>query len=175
MRHLHLLTLDPVDAKDFDDAVLAEPDGNGGYNMWVAIADVAAFVTPGTALDKEAYQRGNSTYLPDRVVPMLPHALSSDLCSLRPREERACMAVEMRFDKTGKKTSHKFHRGVMLSRARLTYGQAQEGFEGHPGEAAEPVVEELENLFAAYQVLKAGAGGAGSAGDRPAGAAGACG
>lgn len=154
LRELHLITIDPVDAKDFDDAVLAISDGQGGYRIWVAIADVAAFVTPGSALDKEAYLRGNSTYLPDRVVPMLPHELSSDLCSLRPNVERACMAVEMHFDKTGQKLSHSFHRGVMLSRARLTYEQAQEAFEGHAGEAAAPVTQELGQLYAAYQVLK---------------------
>jgi len=156
LRHLPLITIDPVDAKDFDDAVYAKPDGKGGYQVWVAIADVSAFVTPGSPLDKEAYKRGNSVYLPDRVVPMLPHELSSDLCSLRPNEDRACMAVEMHFAKDGNKKSHKFHRGIMRSKARLTYAQAQEGFEGHAGEAAEPVLEELGQIYAAYKVLLKG-------------------
>ena len=155
LRDLPLLTIDPVDAKDFDDALLAKPDGRGGYHVWVAIADVAAFVTPGSALDKEALRRGNSVYLPDRVVPMLPHELSSDLCSLRPREDRACMAVEMHFDRDGKMLSHRFHRGIMRSRARLTYAQAQEAFDGRAGEAAAEVAEELGQLYAAYKVLRA--------------------
>ena len=155
LRDLDLITIDPVDAKDFDDAVLAKPDGRGGYHVWVAIADVAAFVTPGSPLDKEAFKRGNSVYLPDRVIPMLPHELSSDLCSLRPKEERACMAVEMHFDKSGKKQGHTFHRGIMLSKARLTYAQAQEAFDGHAGPIAEPVKEQLGQLYAAYEVLRA--------------------
>ena len=154
LRDIPLLTIDPVDAKDFDDAICARPDGRGGYHIWVAIADVAAFVTPDSALDREAYKRGNSVYLPDRVVPMLPHELSSDLCSLRPDVERACMAVEMHFTKSGKKKSHAFHRGIMRSRARLTYAQAQEAFEGHAGEAASEVAEELGQLYAAYQILR---------------------
>ena len=154
LRDLDLITIDPLDAKDFDDAVLALPDGRGGYHVWVAIADVAAFVTPGSPLDKEAFKRGNSVYLPDRVIPMLPHELSSDLCSLRPKEERACMAVEMHFDKSGRKLGHTFHRGIMKSKARLTYEQAQEAFDGHAGPIAEPVREQLGQLYAAYQVLR---------------------
>jgi len=158
LRHLPLLTIDPVDAKDFDDAVLAHPDesdkNKGGWVIWVAIADVAAFVTPGSALDKTARDKGNSVYLPDRVEPMLPHELSSDLCSLRPNEDRACMAVRMVFDKKGHKLSHKFHRGLMRSHARLTYAQAQDGFMGVPCKEADPVLDILQNLYAAYGVLK---------------------
>lgn len=158
LRHLPLITIDPVDAKDFDDAVLAHPDENsknkGGWIIWVAIADVAAFVTPGSELDKAARDKGNSVYLPDRVEPMLPHELSSDLCSLRPNEDRACMAVRMVFDKKGHKISHKFHRGLMKSHARLTYEQAQNGFLGSPEKEAEPVLDVLQNLYAAYGVLK---------------------
>jgi len=158
LRHLPLITIDPVDAKDFDDAVLAHPDENkknkDGWVVWVAIADVAAFVTPGSELDKAAKDKGNSVYLPDRVEPMLPHELSSDLCSLRPHEDRACMAVRMVYDKKGHKISHKFHRGLMRSHARLTYAEAQDGFMGSPGKAAEPVVDILQNLYAAYGVLK---------------------
>lgn len=158
LRHLPLITIDPVDAKDFDDAVLAHPDesekNKGGWVIWVAIADVAGFVTPGSALDLAARDKGNSVYLPDRVEPMLPHELSSDLCSLRPNEDRACMAVRMVYDKKGHKISHKFHRGLMRSHARLTYAEAQDGFMGSAGKAAEPVLDILQNLYAAYGVLK---------------------
>lgn len=157
LRDLPLITIDPVDAKDFDDAIFAHPDksddNKGGWVCWVAIADVAAFVTPGSELDKEARERGNSVYLPDVVVPMLPHELSSDLCSLRPNEDRACMAVRMVFDKTGVKRKHTFKRGMMRSHARLTYGQAQEAFDGNAGEAAEPVLDILQDIYAAYGTL----------------------
>ena len=160
LRDLPLLTIDPVDAKDFDDAVFARADesekNKGGWIVWVAIADVAAFVTTDSELDKTARRRGNSVYLPDTVVPMLPHELSSDLCSLRPNEDRACMAVRMVFDKTGVKLRHTFKRGIMRSHARLTYGQAQEAFEGRPGKAAEPVLDILQNIYAAYNVLQKG-------------------
>lgn len=153
LRHLPLVTIDPDDAKDFDDAICASVTETG-FEVWVAIADVSAFVTPGSALDKAAYLRGNSVYLPDRVEPMLPHALSSNLCSLRPHEDRACLAVRMRFDKDGFKTGHKFHRGIMKSHARLTYGEAQEAFEGNPGEAALPVKDILGDIYTAYKALR---------------------
>ena len=160
IRDLPLITIDPVDAKDFDDAVFAHPDKNennkGGWVVWVAIADVSSFVTPGSELDKEARERGNSVYLPDVVVPMLPHELSSDLCSLRPNEDRACMAVRMVFDKTGVKIRHKFKRGMMRSHARLTYRQAQDAADGNAGEAAEPVLDIIQDIYAAYAVLKKG-------------------
>ena len=148
------MTIDPVDAKDFDDAITATPTKNGGWDVWVAIADVAAFVTPNSPLDRTARDKGNSVYLPDRVEPMLPHELSSDLCSLRPDEDRACMAVNMFFDKNGIKRSHKFHRGIMRSKARLTYAQAQEAFTGNPGKTAEPVVDILKDVFSAYKALR---------------------
>ena len=158
IRDLPLITIDPVDAKDFDDAVFAHPDKNennkGGWVVWVAIADVSGFVTPGSELDKEARERGNSVYLPDVVVPMLPHELSSDLCSLRPNEDRACMAARMVFDKTGVKIRHKFKRGMMRSHARLTYRQAQDAADGNAGEAAEPVLDIIQDIYAAYAVLK---------------------
>ena len=157
LRKLPLITIDPVDAKDFDDAIFAQRDednrNKGGWIVWVAIADVAAFVTPGSALDKTAREKGNSVYLPDRVEPMLPHELSSDLCSLRPREDRACMAVMMRFRADGSKLSHKFHRGLMRSHARLTYNQAQEAFEGNPGATAETVIDILKDIWDAYQCM----------------------
>ena len=158
LRALPLITIDPEDAKDFDDAIFARPDENpknkGGWIIWVAIADVAAFVTPGSLLDKAARERGNSVYLPDRVEPMLPHELSSDLCSLRPHEDRACIAVRMVFDKAGNKRKQSFKRGLMRSHARLTYGQAQEAFEGRAGAVAEPVLDILQNIYAAYGALK---------------------
>ena len=123
------VTIDPADARDHDDAVYAEPDidpGNqGGYVVWVAIADVAAYVTPDSAMDKEARKRGNSVYMPDRVVPMLPERLSNDLCSLREHRDRPCMAVRMQIDAKGKKRGHKFVRGMMRSAAKLSYLQAQ--------------------------------------------------
>jgi ribonuclease R len=160
IRDLPLITIDPVDAKDFDDAVFAHPDKNegnkGGWVVWVAIADVSAFVTPGSELDAEARERGNSVYLPDMVVPMLPHELSSDLCSLRPHEDRACMAVRMVFDKTGTKIKHKFKRGMMRSHARLTYQQAQDASEGRAGDAADPVLDIIQDTYAAYACLKKG-------------------
>ena len=97
-----LITIDPEDARDHDDAVYAAPDtdanNKGGWRVWVAIADVAAYVSPGSPLDRGAWRRGNSTYFPDRVAPMLPESLSADLCSLRENEDRACLAVEMVFD-----------------------------------------------------------------------------
>lgn len=158
LRDLPLVTIDPVDAKDFDDAVLAIPDtdpkNKDGWVVWVAIADVAAFVAPDSELDKSARKRGNSVYLPDRVEPMLPEELSADLCSLRPNEDRACMAVKMRFSKTGTKLDHVFKRGLMRSHARLTYAQAQEAFDGKPGDAAKPVADVLDDIFNAYKALR---------------------
>lgn len=158
LRGIPLVTIDGADARDFDDAVFAEPDANpqnpGGWHLMVAIADVAHYVRPGDALDKSAYERGNSVYFPDRVVPMLPEALSNDLCSLRPHEDRACMAVHMWVDAQGKKISHKFVRGLMRSTARLTYEQAQAAIDGRTDETTEPLVEPvLKPLFAAYKAL----------------------
>jgi len=104
-----LVTIDGEDARDFDDAVFAEPDGDG-WRVLVAIADVAHYVPAGSALDREAWARGNSVYFPDRVVPMLPEALSNGWCSLRPEEDRGCLFVEMRFDGQGRKQAHAFGR-----------------------------------------------------------------
>lgn len=158
LRDVPLITIDPVDAKDFDDAVYAvadnDPKNKGGWIIWVAIADVSAFVTSGSALDRTAEERGNSVYLPDRVEPMLPHELSSNLCSLRPHEDRACMAVRMRFKASGAKLDYSFKRGLMRSHARLTYAQAQEGFDGKPGDVAKTVQPILTDIYAAYKVLR---------------------
>lgn len=129
LRDIPLLTIDPSDAKDHDDAVFAapdqDPDNEGGYRVIVAIADVSWFVRPGTALDREAQKRGNSVYLPDRVVPMLPERLSNDLCSLREREDRPCLAVEIVLSADGRKKSHRFMRAMMRSAAKLAYEEAQ--------------------------------------------------
>src|SRR6202012_1050412 len=125
LRKFALLTIDPEDARDHDDAVWAAPDddpGNpGGHIAIVAIADVAHYVRPGSPLDREAYKRGNSCYFPDRVVPMLPERLSADLCSLMDNVDRPCLAVRMHFDAGGNKKSHQFIRGIMRSAASLTY------------------------------------------------------
>ncbi len=125
LREVPLITIDGEDARDFDDAIYAEPDGDG-YRLIVAIADVAHYVRPGSALDADGRKRGNSCYFPDRVVPMLPEALSNGWCSLRPNEERGCLFVDMRIDAEGRKTAHKFGRGLMKSAARLTYTQLQD-------------------------------------------------
>jgi ribonuclease R len=161
LRDLPLITIDPADARDHDDAVFAEPDGDpanpGGWIAWVAIADVAAYVRPGSALDREAREKGNSVYFPDRVEPMLPERLSAGLCSLREGEARACMAVRMVFDATGRKRSHRFQRGLMRSVAKLSYEQAQAAIDGLPDDATGPMLEPvLKPLWAAYAVLKKG-------------------
>jgi ribonuclease R len=137
LRTLPLVTIDPADARDHDDAVFAEPDSDPknphGWVVWVAIADVAAFVRPGSALDREAREKGNSVYFPDRVESMLPEILSAGLCSLSEGEPRACIAVRMVFDADGRKRSHRFQRGLMQSRASLTYEQAQAAIDGVDG------------------------------------------
>jgi ribonuclease R len=155
---LPLVTIDPPDAKDHDDAVFAAPDsdtGNrGGFILTVAIADVAHYVRPGSPLDREALERGNSVYFPDRVVPMLPERLSGDLCSLRPGEQRAALAVRMVIDANGRKRRHSFHRVMMRSRARLNYAQAQAAMDGRPDAITEPILETvLQPLYQAYRAL----------------------
>jgi len=157
-RSLPLVTIDPADAKDHDDAVHAEPDDNpenrGGFVLTVAIADVAHYVTPGSALDREALLRGNSVYFPDRVVPMLPERISNDLCSLRPNEDRASMAVRMVINANGRKLRHSFHRVLMRSQAKLSYQQAQAAIDGRPDETTAPLLKTvLEPLWAAYRAL----------------------
>lgn len=155
LRPLPLVTIDPSDARDHDDAVAAFIEEDGGATIWVAIADVAHYVRAGSALDREAWTRGNSTYFPDRVVPMLPEALSADLCSLHEGVDRAVIAVEMRLDAQGNKTGHRFHRGVMNSRASLAYEQAQAGADGAPDAQTEPLMDEvIRPLWHAYGLLK---------------------
>jgi ribonuclease R len=158
-RDLSLITIDPADAKDHDDAVHAAPDPDpknaGGHVITVAIADVAHYVRPGSALDREALVRGNSVYFPDRVVPMLPERISNDLCSLRPGEARAALAVRIIVGADGRKHSHSFHRVLMRSAAKLSYVQAQAAISGRPDEGTEPFVGRLlEPLYAAYAAVK---------------------
>ena len=148
------VTIDGADARDFDDAVHAEPREDGGWRISVAIADVAHYVRPNSALDTEARRRGNSVYLPDRVVPMLPEALSNDLCSLRPLEPRAAVVVEMDIDTSGTMLDFRFMRALIRSAARLTYEQVQAWHEGTlSAEDAGASAEWLTNLFAAWQAL----------------------
>jgi ribonuclease R len=160
LRPLALVTIDGADARDFDDAVVAAPDPDpanpAGWRVTVAIADVAHYVRPNDALDRTARARGNSVYFPDRVLPMLPARLSDDLCSLRPDEDRACMAVHMRLDAEGNTRGHRFVRGLMRSRARLTYEQVQHAFDGAPDGTAAPLLDPvIRPLFAAYRALRA--------------------
>ncbi|MCI4645638.1 MAG: ribonuclease R [Hyphomonadaceae bacterium] len=153
LTQIPLITIDPADARDHDDAVYAE-QLEDGWRVIVAIADVSAYVTEGSALDREAYKRGNSTYFPDRVVPMLPFELSADECSLKEGELRRCLAVEMEFDKAGTKRSHRFVRGMMKSAAGLSYEEAQTAIDGHPNDHAGPLLEPvLKPLWGAYAAV----------------------
>jgi ribonuclease R len=158
-RALPLVTIDPPDAKDHDDAVHAVADADsdnlGGFVLTVAIADVAHYVRPGSSLDKEALERGNSVYFPDRVVPMLPERISNDLCSLRPDEDRPALAVRMIIGADGRKRRHAFHRIMMRSHAKLSYEQAQRAIDGAPDETTAPLLEmTLKPLYAAYAAMK---------------------
>jgi ribonuclease R len=158
LRQLPLITIDPSDARDHDDAVWAEadpdPNNRGGWVVIVAIADVCSYVKPGTALDKEARKRGNSVYFPDRVVPMLPEKISNDLCSLKENEGRACIAVRMVFDKDGRKLKHRFFRALMRSAASVTYEQAQAAIDGRPDEVTRSLLDPvLRPLWGAYASL----------------------
>ncbi|WP_315775220.1 MULTISPECIES: ribonuclease R [unclassified Bradyrhizobium] len=160
-RELPLVTIDPPDAKDHDDAVHAAPDPDpnnvGGFILHVAIADVAYYVRPGSALDRDALIRGNSVYFPDRVVPMLPERISNNLCSLVPGEARGALAVRMVLGADGRKRSHSFHRVLMRSAAKLSYAQAQAAIDGKPDDVTGPLLEPiLTPLYAAYEVAKRG-------------------
>ena len=155
LRDIPLVTIDGSDARDFDDAVWAEPDldpeNRGGWHLIVAIADVAWYVRPGSALDREAERRGNSVYFPDRVVPMLPEALSNELCSLKPGVDRACLAVQLWIDSAGRKRRHRFERGIMRSAARLTYEEIQAARDGSADCALPPA--SIAALYGAYAGL----------------------
>ena len=153
------VTIDPSDARDHDDAVYSHPDKDpsniGGHVLWVAIADVAHFVKPGSALDKEARKRGNSTYFADRVVPMLPDRLSGDLCSIHEGIERPCLAVCMTIDKSGKKLKQTFHRAKIKSVASLNYEEVQKSVEGTVNEKVKPHFENvIKPLYECYFCLK---------------------
>jgi len=155
LRGIALVTIDGPDARDFDDAVWAESDpdpaNSGGWHIVVAIADVAWYVRPGGELDREATRRGNSVYFPDRVVPMLPEALSNGLCSLVPGEDRACLVAEMWVDRDGRKRRHRFARALMRSAARLTYEAVQAARDGSGSIALTP--ERLSALYDAWAAL----------------------
>jgi len=158
-RELPLVTIDPPDAKDHDDAVHAEPDpdpnNKGGFIIHVAIADVAFYVRPGSALDRDALIRGNSVYFPDRVVPMLPERISNNLCSLVPGEPRGALAVRMVIAPDGRKRSHSFHRVLMRSAAKLAYAQAQAAIDGKVDDTTGPLLDPiLKPLYAAYALVK---------------------
>ena len=158
LTELPFVTIDPADARDRDDACLAMPDDDpkneGGHILWVAIADVAHYVTPGSALDREARKRGNSTYFPDRVVPMLPDRLSGDLCSLHEHVPRAVLAVRMKIDSFGNKIGHRFTRGMINSVASLEYTQVQAARDGAPDAKTEPLLEEVIGpIYACYEAL----------------------
>ncbi|WP_122519975.1 ribonuclease R [Pannonibacter phragmitetus] len=160
-RKIPFITIDPADAKDHDDAVYAEADedpaNEGGHVVFVAIADVAHYVRPGTALDREAHLRGNSVYFPDRVIPMLPERISNDLCSLKEGVDRPSMAVRMVFDKTGRKIAHTFHRVLIRSAAKLSYQQTQAAIDGQTDDKTGPLLEPiLKPLWAAYACLTLG-------------------
>jgi len=158
LRDIPLITIDPADARDHDDAVWAEadtdPNNPGGFRILVAIADVAHYVRPGSALDKAALDRGVSAYFPDRVAPMLPEALSADLCSLKPGEVRPCMAVEMIISAEGRKIRHRFFRALMRSAANVAYEQVQAAIDGNPDDATRPLLDPvLKPLFGAWEAL----------------------
>jgi ribonuclease R len=155
LRQLPLVTIDGEDARDFDDAVFCEPLDNGGWQLWVAIADVSYYVRPGTALDVEAQSRGNSVYFPEQVIPMLPEVLSNGLCSLNPEVDRLCMVCEMTISAQGKLQEYQFYEAVMNSHARLTYTKVWNILQGDKDlhERYEPHVPHLRNLHDLYRAL----------------------
>jgi ribonuclease R len=154
LKSIPFVTIDGEDARDFDDAIWAHEDPDEGWHLMVAIADVSYYVKPGSDLDKEAYLRGNSVYFPDRVVPMLPEVLSNDLCSLRPKEDKACFAVHLWLDSKGRLKRYSFVRGVMQSVERLTYGQVQLAMDGSPDSQTKPLLNTITSLYKAYALLK---------------------
>jgi ribonuclease R len=148
LRHVPIVAIDPSDARDHDDAIWAEPDGEGGFRAIVAIADVSFYVRPGSALDREARKRGNSVYFPDRVVPMLPEVLSADVCSLRSGEDRAAMACHMHIDAHGKVVDFRFTRALVRIAEVIAYEDAQARIDAGTAEA------HLQNLWAAWRLLE---------------------
>jgi ribonuclease R len=158
LREVPLVTIDGADARDFDDAVYAEPTRGGGFKLIVAIADVSHYVEPETPLDEEAYRRGTSAYFPGFVVPMLPETLSNGICSLNPEVDRLCLACEMRVSAAGEVTRAKFYPGLMRSHARLTYDQVWEAIQGRharAGDAIGGLMPQIEHLHALYKAFAA--------------------
>jgi len=155
LRHLPFVTIDGEDAKDFDDAVYCYPKPKGGYQLYVAIADVSNYVNVGSSLDKEAARRGNSVYFPGKVVPMLPEALSNGICSLNPHVDRLCMVVEMAITADGKINRSQFYRAVIHSQARLTYTQVNQWLmQGAiDSEKQQPLWPMLQSLHDLYNIL----------------------
>ena len=155
LRDLPFVTIDGEDAKDLDDAVYCKAKENGGFQLYVAIADVSHYVQAGSALDMEAARRGNSVYFPEQVVPMLPEALSNGICSLNPKVDRLCLVAEMSISAAGKILRSKFYRAVFHSKARLTYGQVASWLKnGAVDEAYQEISAPIEALNAVYQVLR---------------------
>ena len=154
LRDLPLVTIDGEDARDFDDAVFCQKQGKG-WKLWVAIADVSYYVRPKSALDTEAYNRGNSVYFPNRVVPMLPEKLSNGLCSLNPQVDRLCMVCEITISAKGKMTDYQFYEAVMNSHARLTYNKVAKILEKDTVlcERYASLVPHLQDLHEMYQAL----------------------
>ena len=154
LRDLPFVTIDGEDAKDFDDAVYCEQKRDGGFKLYVAIADVSHYVAPGSALDKEAARRGTSVYFPGQVVPMLPEALSNGICSLNPHVDRLCIVAEMEISPAGKISSTKFYRAVFHSHARLTYtGVHQWLSDPTPTQTEDALWPHLQALYALYKAL----------------------
>ncbi len=155
LRHLPFVTIDGEDAKDFDDAVYCKPKAKGGYQLYVAIADVSHYVTINSPLDKEAARRGNSVYFPENVVPMLPEVLSNGICSLKPKVDRLCMVMEMAITASGKIQRSRVYRGVIHSHARLTYTQVDSWIKSGSCdlEDSSVIFPALQNLHSLYQVL----------------------
>jgi len=155
LRELSLITIDGETARDFDDAVYCEPQGKG-WRLVVAIADVSYYVKPGDALDKDAYERGNSVYFPRRVIPMLPEALSNGLCSLNPEVERLCMVCDMQVDALGNVKRYQFYPSVMRSKARMTYTKVYEMISQPQGDAAKEfawLMPHVQHLYTLYQIM----------------------
>ena len=154
LRKLPLVTIDGADARDFDDAVYAEPRRGGGWRLVVAIADVAYYVKAGSALDREARERGNSLYLPDRVIPMLPESLSNGICSLVPKQDRLAVVCDMRVSRRGQVSAHQFHEAVIRSHARLTYTKVGEFLDSGKLEVDRAVAASLRALHEVYGALR---------------------
>lgn len=156
LRHIPFVTIDGADARDFDDAVWAEKDTNtdnkDGYHIMIGIADVAWYVRSGSALDRDAWLRGNSVYFPDKVLPMLPFELSNGVCSLNPNEPRAAIVCEIWIDKNGRKRKHLFHRAIIQSIKRLTYDEVEDAIQGK--KTINSLEKQISALHDTYQLLR---------------------